>query len=123
MADLGLVYGEIKNLPPELRPVFKRIFTAIMKDIRLGHPQGQQPDPMVNLGGGFFHGTTASVANQEFTIPHGFGRTPYLAFPVLRLDAVNSTIVPLTVTRVADDKRLYLSSSVTGAAISLAVEG
>lgn len=123
MADLGFVQREINTLPAELRPVFTRIFTAILKDIRIGHPVGSQPDPMVNLGGGFFHGTTASIANAEFTIPHGFGRTPYLAWNVLRLDAVNSTLVPLTVTRAADDKRLYLSSSVTGAAVSLAVEG
>ena len=60
-------------------------------------------------------GTTAAVADTEFTIAHGLGKAPYLLIPVLPLDAVNATLVPLTVTRLPDASRIYLSSPVTGA--------
>jgi hypothetical protein len=123
MADLGLISAEINALPPELRPIFTRIFTAMLTDLRFGHPKGAQPDPLKNFGGGFFQGTTAAMADTEFTIAHGFGRTPYLAWPVLPLDQVGTRLVDLAVTRAADDKRIYLSSSVTDAALTLAIEG
>lgn len=123
MADLGFISSELQALPPDLRVILLRVFTSILTDIRLGHPKGEQPDPMKNLGGGFFAGTTAAIANTEFSIAHGFGRVPYLALPVLPLDQVGSKLVPLTVTRAADDKRVYFSSSVTSAPITLAVEG
>ncbi len=123
MADLGFVLRELNALPAELRPVFTRILTEVLKQLRFGHPTGAQPDPMTNFGGGFFQGTTGAIAGDEFTIAHGFGRTPYLAWPVLPLDQVGSRVVDLMVTRAADDKRLYLSSATTSAAFSLAVEG
>lgn len=123
MADLGFIEGEIRALPADLRATFTRIFRGFLKDIRFGHPKGEQPDPMLNLGGGFFSATTPAVANTEFVITHGFGRTPYLVIPVLPLDVVGAQMVPLTVTRAADDRRIYLSSSVTNAAITIAVEG
>lgn len=123
MASLSLVESEIAALPQELRPIFKRIFQALLKDLRFGHPTGDVPDPMTNFGGGFFHGTTHAAANTEFSLPHGFGRVPYLLFPVLPLDTVGARIVPLTVTRAADDKRVYLSSSVESAPVTVAIEG
>lgn len=123
MADLGFIEAEIKSLPAQLQPTVLRIFRAFLKDIRFGHPEGSQPDPMTNMGGGFFHGTTPATPGDEFTIVHGFGRVPYLAIPVLRLDAVGSSIVPLTVSRVADDKRVYFTSTIANAPISLAIEG
>lgn len=123
MADLGFVQQELNALPANLRPVFFRIFQAILKDLRLGHPKQEQPDPLMNFGGGFFTGTTAGIANDEFTIAHGFGRVPYLAFPVLALDTVGAQIVPLAVTRAADDKRIYLSSPTVSADVVLVVEG
>src|SRR5689334_13953066 len=109
MADLGFFEAEIRSLPADERPTMLRLFRALLKDIRFGHPTGTQPDPMLNIGGGFFHGTTPATPGTEIAIAHGFGRVPYLALPVLRLDAVGSSIVPLTVSRVADDKRLYLT--------------
>lgn len=123
MADLGTIEQEINSLPAALRPALLRIFRSILKDIRFGHPNGTQPDPLLNLGGGFFHGVTPATPGDEFTIPHGFGRTPYLAFPILRLDAVGSSVVPLTVSRAADDKRIYLTSTIASTPVSLAVEG
>lgn len=123
MADTGFVETEIKSLPQALQATFLRIFRAFLKDIRFGHPTGDARDPMLNMGGAFLHGTTPATPGDEFSIAHAFGRTPYLATPVLRLDAVGSSIVPLTVSRIADDKRIYLTSTVASTPISLAVEG
>lgn len=123
MAALGAIESEIKSLPVEMRATMLRIFRSFLKDIRFGHPTGDVPDPLVNMAGGFFHGTTPSTPGVEFSIAHGFGRVPYLAVPILRLDAVGSSIVPLTVSRAADDKRLYFTSTIADAPISLSVEG
>lgn len=123
MADLGFVLSEVKSLPEAERATFTRIFTTVLKEIRFGHPLGEQPDPSTNLGGGFFHGTTPATPGDEFSITHGFGRVPYLAIPILLLDTVGSSVVPLTVSRAADDKRLYFTSTIASAPVSLFVEG
>jgi hypothetical protein len=123
VADSGFIESEIKSLPVELRAKMLRIFRAFLKDIRFGHPTGDVPDPMVNMAGGFYHGTTPATPGNEFTIAHGFGRVPYLAVPVLRLDAVGSSLVSLTVSRAADDKRVYFTSTEASAPVSLAIEG
>jgi len=123
VADLGSLEAELNGLPVEIRATFLRIFRAVLKDMRFGHPKGEQPDPMLNFGGGFFHGTTPASPGDEFTIAHGFGRVPYLAFPVLMLDTVGSSVVPVTVSRAADNKRLYFTSTIASAPVTLGVEG
>ena len=123
MASLAYVEREINALPVAMRPVFIRIFQSILRDLRFGHPKGEQPDPSVNFGGGFFDVTTAAAAGDEFTIPHGFGRTPYLLVPVMPLDVVGAQIVPLENNRVADDKRVYLTSTAESADICCYIEG
>lgn len=123
MADFGSVAQEISGLPSEWRPIFLRIFQSVLRDLRIGHPTGGDPDPLKNFGGGFYHATTPSVPGTEFSIAHGFGRTPYLIVPCLPLDVLGAQIVPVTVSRVADDRRIYLTSTVADAPISLIVEG
>lgn len=78
---------------------------------------------MTNVGGHWYETTTHATPGTEFTIAHGFGRTPYLLFPVLPLDIDGAQLVPLTVSRVADEKRIYLTSSVGSANIIVGVEG
>lgn len=123
MADIGFVLEEIKGFPPEMQPGLTRIFQEVLRNQRFGHPSGDQPDPSTNFGAGFFEATTPAVANTEFSITHGFGRVPYLVVPVLPLDVVNAQVVPLKVTKAADNKRVYLSSSVASAAITVLIEG
>ncbi len=123
MADLGYLESEIKSLPEAIRPTMLRLFRAFVKDIRFGHPNGETTDPELNMAGAFLHATTPTVPGTEFSMPHKFGRTPYLALPVLRLDTVGVSLVSLTVSRAADDKRIYLTSTVGSAPICLAVEG
>jgi hypothetical protein len=122
--NLAYVEGELKGLSNVGdRAVLTRIFRNILKDVRFGHPKGTIPDPMVNMGGGFFYATTPAVANTEFAIVHDFGRVPYLLIPVLPLDEVNTQIVRLKTTRAADATRIYLSSPDVNAPIAFAVEG
>lgn len=121
--DYGYVETELGKLPPEMQPTMRRLFRALLSDLRIGHPNGTTKDPMLNLGGTFVHGTTPSTAGHELSLPHGLGRVPYLAWPILRLDTVGSVIVPLTVSRAADDKRVYVTSTSASVAVSLSVEG
>lgn len=123
MANLGLVTQELNGLPANLRPVFLRIFQGILRSLRFGHPTGDDPDPSENFGGGFYSVTTHATPGSEFTIAHGFGRAPYLLIPVLPLDVVNAELVPLTVSRAADERRIYLTSSVASAPLTVYVEG
>lgn len=123
MADLASLLSKLSGLDAATKKAFTALFTELVPDIRFGHPTGELRDPAKNIGGGFVRGTTSAIANQEFTVAHRFDRVPYLAWPVLPLDQVGSQIPPLTVTRAADDKRLYFSSSETDVPFSLFVEG
>lgn len=66
--------------------------------------------------------TTASTANDEFSVTHGLGRTPYLIVPVLPLDQVGAKTVRLQVSRAADGQRVYLKSPEVSAPIALLIE-
>ncbi len=66
--------------------------------------------------------TTPSTPFEEFSIPHGIGTTPYNLIPCLPLDGVGGRMVDLSVTRAADVQRVYLSSSVADAPITVFVE-
>ena len=123
MADLGSIERELNALPPDVRIVFTRIFRALVRDIRLGHSTGTPPDPSTNMGAAFYSATTPAVANTEFTVAHQFGRVPYLAVPVLRLDTVGSQLARLAVNRAADATRLYLTCPDTSVPVTLLVEG
>ena len=121
MADTGIVKTYLSALDQTQQRVFKTVFDYILADIRFG--RGTDGDPSQNLGGGFFSGTTPHSANEEFTIAHTFGRTPYLLIPVLPLDQVNATIPRLTVSRAADANRIYLKSADTDAPFFVYLEG
>ena len=121
MSDLGYVSREIASLPRELRPALTRIFQSVVKDGRFGHPADSEPSQ--NFAGAFYEFTTPATPGDTFTIAHQFGRAPYLLIPVLPLDTVNAAIVPLVVQRVADDRRVYLTSSEASATGIVYLEG
>jgi hypothetical protein len=75
------------------------------------------------LGGGFYHTTTPSVANQEFALSHSFGHAPYLLIPLVPLDQAGAAIVRLTVSRPADASNVYLKSPETSQPIYVYLEG
>jgi hypothetical protein len=123
VASIGDITTKINALPIALRKPMLDIFTELLTQLRFGHPNGSAKDPTLNFGGAFLHGTTPTTPGDELAMAHGFGRVPYLAHGVLRLDAVGSTLVPLTVSRVSDDKRIYVTSTESAKAFSLYVEG
>lgn len=67
-------------------------------------------------------GTTAAIANTEFSIKHGLDSIPTQLIPVLDLSVVNSQMVPLTTSRAADADRVYLKSSVVSATFTVMAE-
>lgn len=122
MADFGNVETMLAGVSDQpLRRVLKSVFQYVLKDVRFG--RAEDGDPSKNFGAGFYTATTPAVAGTEFSIAHGFGRTPYLLIPVLPLDTVNATIVPLTVSRAADEGRVYLTSTEASAPITVYLEG
>lgn len=120
MATPGYIESLVGGLEPPLRAALIRIFDYVLRNLRLGPVTNSVRSE--NLAAYYFTTTTPAVANTEFSIAHGLGRVPYVLIPVAGLDAVNSAIVPLVVTRAADASRIYLSSSSTSAAIAILVE-
>jgi len=120
MATSSYVEALTGPLPADQRAVSKRVWDYVLASLTFG------PVEALKRAGNFqaywLSGTTAAVANQEFSVAHGLGRAPYLAIPVLPLDAVGSQLVPLRVTRAADASRVYFSSSAVSAAVWILVE-
>lgn len=117
MADKGLVHGKINALPSDLRPPLNDAFDETLDNLRVG-----TEDRALNMRWYRVSGTTHATANTEFSIKHGLGFTPSQAFPVLDLSVVNSVMPVLTVTRAADDARIYLSSPSTAATFTILLE-
>jgi hypothetical protein len=123
MADVGNVETMLAGLSDaDERRLFNAVFKYILKaGLRFG--RATDGDAAENFGGGFFAATTPAIANEEFTVAHTFGRTPYLLIPVLPLDTVNAKIVRLHTSRAADSHRIYLKSPDTDAAVFFYLEG
>jgi hypothetical protein len=123
VADYGNVETKLAGIPDDqgVRRILKDIFRYTLADTRFG--RSTDGESAKNFGGGFFKGTTPGTANQEFSITHSFGRTPYLLIPVLPLDQVNATIVRLQLSKAADPSRVYLKSPDTSAVFYVYIEG
>lgn len=117
MADIGYVKTLLNRLPSEQRTPLEEAFTYVMKQARLGNNTKAE-----NLLWYLKESTTASVANTEFSIDHGLGYAPTKLIPILPLDVANAQIVPLTVSRVADARRVYLKSSSTSTLFQVYLE-
>jgi hypothetical protein len=121
MSSIGYVDTLIAPLPVEMRKIFTDVFTYTYATMLWG--------PVVNgrraVNGQqyFISFLLPAVANQEIAIPHGLSAVPNLAVPVLDVRSPNSAIVPLTITRKADDHYLYLKSSATSVPVTLLVDG
>jgi hypothetical protein len=96
------------------------VLTALVPNLRFGPVTHQRKSE--NFLSYYVSSTTSSTANDEFSIQHGLGRTPYLAVPVLPLDSSNAKTVRLEVTRPADAYRVYLRSPETSAKVTLLIE-
>lgn len=119
MAALGGIEAELGGLPTDLKKALSAVFRYLVPNLRHG-PVGHQ-DKSENFQAYYLTSTTAG-STGEFSIAHGLGRTPYLAIPVLALDSVGAEIVPLEVSRAADNQRVYLKSSNTNRVFTILVE-
>jgi hypothetical protein len=120
MANASYIATKLGGLDAPVRRVLDDIFTYILSNLRIGRPTADSRSE--NLQMYFLEATTPAVANTEFSLPHGLGRAPYLAIPVLPLDA-GAKLVRLTVSRAPDAARVYLSSPDTSAPVTILIEG
>ena len=71
-----------------------------------------------NMAGRYVKLTTHGTANTEVAIAHGLGRTPNVLWQVTSPRVVNSRFVgDLTISRAADENRIYVTSASTGATL------
>lgn len=66
--------------------------------------------------------TTPATPSEEFSILHHLSTIPYNLIPCLPLDQIGAQLVELSVPRAADAMRVYLSSPVANAPITVFVE-
>jgi hypothetical protein len=122
VSDIGILRGLCAGIPD---PTTKRIITEICEELvgkgglTFGDPDHQRRATNHRL---FFETSTTAASTGEFSIRHGLATAPTLAIPVLDLGQPGAQFVPLTVTREADNQRVYLKSGSTGARITLLVE-
>ena len=120
MADIGYVRTLLTGLEDEkTRRILMTVFEHVLGNLRFGEPDHQARATNFQL---YAQVSTTASDTGEFSIAHGLPTAPHLAIPVLDLSATGASIVPLTVTRAADTKRLYLKSGSTSMPIVLLVE-
>ena len=120
MAGLGGAEAELGALPSDLKRVFTGLLRYFLPNLRFGPMDVAKAENFA----AYKLTSTAAASTGEFSIQHGMGRVPYLILPVLDVTAVGSRTIPLTVTRAADNSRLYLKTEAgsTSAVFQLIVE-
>lgn len=121
MARIEYVRSLLGGLEAGLRAAFVLIFEYLFANLRLGRPS-TTARRSENLQWYYYEAITDAVANTEFSIEHGLARAPFTLIPHLNLQIKNAKMVRLTVPRVADTRRVYLSSPDTSATISFYLE-
>lgn len=121
MAALGGLESILGGLEAKPKKILTELVRAAFPFLRFGPVEHQTKAE--NFQGYYLTSTTAGTTG-EFSIEHGLGVTPYLVKPVLDLSAVGARLVPLTVTKAADTRRIYLKteSGYTNAVFSIYVE-
>lgn len=120
MASKGYVETQLNRLESKLRNVFTQVFAHVMDEYQIGGIAHQEK--ATNFKWVRLDSTTATTANQEFTIAHGAGQIPIHVIPYMPLNSSGAWIPRLKVTRAADASRIYLSSPDTNAPFSLLME-
>lgn len=117
MANKGYVDALLNSLEPALKQALKPAFEHVLTWAALG-----DQTKATNFGWYRLSSTTAATAGEEFSVLHGLDVAPSKLIPVLDLTAVGSQLVPLTVSRAPDSKRVYLTSASTSAVFLAYVE-
>lgn len=110
MASKGFIDSLINQLPQEQRTIFSNIFDEVLRQFRVG-----DGDKAQNFAWFQVESTTHTTANTEFSVVHGMEAPPSRFIPSLRLDVAGAQLVPLKVSRAADSRRAYFTSSSTSA--------
>lgn len=120
MASITYIQSLLNRLPAEYRAALLQAFEEAVKQARLGRPTtGKAAE---NFAGGFVEFTTHATPNTEASALHKRDVAPYLIVPVLDPQTVGSRLVDLQVSKAADDKRIYLKSTIASATVLLYVE-
>lgn len=121
MAALGGVETLLGGLESTTKKVLTEVLRALVPNLRFGPMDTAKAENFA----AYKVSSTTGTSTGEFSVAHGIGRTPYLASQLVDLSAVGSRLgVPLTVTRAADDRRLYFKTEAgsTNVPFSLYVE-
>jgi hypothetical protein len=109
MADAGYISGLLAGIPDQnLRRILEDAFRHILREQRFGEPQDKTK--ATNFASYYQESTTAG-STGEFSIAHGMATAPRLAIPAINLNRVGSRTVDVEVSRVADNRRIYLKAS------------
>lgn len=117
MATKAYVEQLLNTLDANIRGPIRNAIWYLMDNWRLG--DGARA---VNAQWYQVSSTTASVALSEFAVKHGIGATPKWLIPVMDVTAQGDQVVPLQISRPADDTYIYLKSSSTSAVVTFFLE-
>ena len=107
MASLGGIEALLGSLEASTKKVLTEVVRALVPNLRIGPLDVAKAE---NFAAYKITSTTAA-STGEFSVEHGIGRTPYLAQQIVDLSVIGAGLgVPLTVTRAADERRLYFKT-------------
>ena len=110
MASKGYISALLNGLSSDLRKALNPAFEHVLDTWKLG-----TADKAANAAWYRFSGTTHATPGTEFSIEHGLNQIPTTLIPILPLGDVGNQLIPLAVSRAADGRRVYLTSSVASA--------
>lgn len=120
MASKGYVESQLNRLDTKVRSVLTQVFGHVLDTMQIGGISHQEK--AANFKWIRLDSTTATTANEEFTIPHGAGQMPLYVLPLMPLDSSGVWFPRLKTTRPADASRIYLSSPDTNAQFTVLME-
>lgn len=120
MATPSYVESSLGGIDATLKRALKTVFEYVLSNIRFGPIDNDLKSE--NFAGRFYTGTTAAIANAEFSVKHELQVKPKLLIPVLDPLVVNAVLPDLTVSKAADLERVYLKSSKVSATFAIYLE-
>lgn len=109
MADQGYLLSLLAGIPDQnLRRILEDYTRHLVREYRFGEPEDKTK--ALNFASYYQESTTAG-STGEFSIAHGMATTPRLAIPCVNLNHVGSRTVDVEVSRVADNRRIYLKAT------------
>lgn len=117
MSVKGYIDLQLNALDQAVRYPLQQAFYYLMDGWRLGSGVRAENAQWYRISS-----TTHATANTEFSFLHGLSSPPQWIIPVVDLTQINSQLVPLQVSRAADNQRVYLKSSSTSAVFTVYVE-